>query len=1174
MSQLTTRFSREEPLPGYVTTELIGRGGFGEVWRAVAPGGVATAIKMVFGDNSSRADAELRSLNRIKDVRHPLILSIERIEVVKGTLVIVTELGDCNLKEHCQKYRSRGNAGIPQKETLRLIRDAAEALDYIYAEHSLQHLDVKPENFLVFGQRLKIADFGVVKHIYERSASVVHGLTPVYAAPELFEGKANRHTDQYSLAIVYQEMLTGQLPFDGLSPARLATQHMKEPPNIHSLPARQQPVIARALSKNPDQRFESCVELVKELEKAVEKSEQAAVRDNAPIPVGNKSAGLPNALERTAVLDAIPREDHPSQTTPSSRDESTSTRHLDEILSNIDRSSQLLPPTIVVGIGSTAANVLQQLRVRINERLGHLRNAPSLQLFLIDSDVQQLNQINHDEDVWQEIQTIAAPVRKADDYRPLDQYLKRWINRRWLYNIPRDQSTDGMRPLGRLALVSNFQRVFSTIEKAINESCTKESAARTTETLEIPFASGKPRVLLLTSISGGTGSGMLLDVAYGIRSQLTKAGFDSDKVDAILLHSTPRNKGRDKALANAYATLQELEHYSLRGNYFPGDTHMEIPAFHGNNRTFGELDFIHLGDNLDEQQWKDASDDVAEYLFCSLMEYHRNRQSGLQSDSVQGRSIAIQQLGAANRPFLKEFSSQLCLELLDTWRGRELQDRNTVSFTQPTTFLNHSIVTNAAKHRRLSQALDQKIESIGLTIERLRGDTEKILTQEVGKSAKAYVEFLVQDALKLEASEHTPLPHAALQLLDHILTNEEADEFAENAQNTLFDTLLLRSETIANKLASELMGHLHEHVNDPKSRVDGAQFAAEHAHARIQDLISAVNRDAARAREKADGLKVAIKHDFEELKCRRSRWMPFRSKGNGNLALVLSEYGNSKLESIVLGVVHKQLRTIEAQVGVMIDQTQRLSHDLTRLSKKFEVTKELGTSASGSQSFDASVAWYVHGVREMLLSKRHDILGSLEHAVEKAMSKSGYTLERFLDHRIELSDVLLLPMREHSRDVLSRAVAAIHCELIDGIQETRDNEAGPFQLPQLIQNLIAVEWSNGPKDRESFWAVVPESADALKLKRQLREREGQFSVVNVITNGITLVRRIENVSLYEFLQSLTPTTEVYRDLASRLHTREDVEWSAFQIPQAPIKPSDTYAIPNGTNVEHTAVLND
>ncbi len=196
------------------------------------------------------------------------------------------------------------------------------------------------------------------------------------------------------------------------------------------------------------------------------------------------------------------------------------------------------------------------------------------------------------------------------------------------------------------------------------------------------------------------------------------------------------------------------------------------------------------------------------------------------------------------------------------------------------------------------------------------------------------------------------------------------------------------------------------------------------------------------AREKTDGLKVTLTHDFEELKSRRSRWSPFRAKGNGKLELALTEYGHAKLHSIVLAVVHKQLRTIEAQVGVMIDQTQRLSHDLTRLAKKFDVSKEAGPSNSSSQSFDTSVAWYVQGVREMLLNKRLDILQDLEAVVEKTLAKAGHTLQKFLDHRIELSDVLLLPMREHSRDVLSRAVAAIHCELIDGIDRHGQRRSG------------------------------------------------------------------------------------------------------------------------------------
>jgi hypothetical protein len=422
------------------------------------------------------------------------------------------------------------------------------------------------------------------------------------------------------------------------------------------------------------------------------------------------------------------------------------------LLRGIGQQTQPLPPTIVVGIGGTAAHVMQQLRVRINERLGHLGEAPALRLLLIDSDVQQLNQINRDEDVWKEIETLAAPLRKPDDYREQDLYLKRWLNRRWLYNIPRDQSTDGIRPLGRLALVSNFKRVFASLAKSIQECSSPESAARSAESLKLPFAAGKPRIVLLSSISGGTGSGMLFDVAYAIRGRLAKAGLDGDSLEAILLHSTPRNKGRDKALANAYATLQELEHYSLRGSYFPGDSHMGIEAFHGNNRTFASVSFVHLGDNLDEPQWKDAADDVAEYVFCSFLEKHKISPAAADSSArLTGRSVAIQQLGAANRAFLKEFSSQTCLDMLDCWRGRELQDGNTVSFTQPTTFLNHMIVTNAVKHRRLAESLNERIESIGLCVDRLLKQTTEILVQEVGKNSKAYIDEIVRESLQIES---------------------------------------------------------------------------------------------------------------------------------------------------------------------------------------------------------------------------------------------------------------------------------------------------------------------------------------------------------------------------------------------------------------------------------------
>ncbi len=184
-------------------------------------------------------------------MRHPFLISIERIEIVAGNVVIVTELADQNLKQLSNHRVAQGHAGIERGDLLKYLRDSAEALDYIYDNFALQHLDIKPENLLLVGNRVKVADFGLVKHLYDRAASRIEGLTPIYAPPELFEGQPHRHSDQYSLAIVYQQMLTGETPFDGTTAARLAAQHLNEPPTLSVLPKCDQPIIARGFPKIP-----------------------------------------------------------------------------------------------------------------------------------------------------------------------------------------------------------------------------------------------------------------------------------------------------------------------------------------------------------------------------------------------------------------------------------------------------------------------------------------------------------------------------------------------------------------------------------------------------------------------------------------------------------------------------------------------------------------------------------------------------------------------------------------------------------------------------------------------------------------------------------------------------------------------------------------------------------
>src|SRR5947209_11357830 len=249
-----------EPIPGYKLIERLGGGGFGEVWKAEAPGGLHKAIKFVFGDLSTvgndgqRAEQELKALSRVKTVRHPYILSLERYDIIDGQLIIVMELADRNLWDRFRECRGQGLPGIPRAELLGYMTETAEALDLMNKEYQLQHLDIKPQNLFLVHNHVKVADFGLVKALEGVQASVTGGVTPVYAAPETFDGWVSRFCDQYSLAIVYQELLTGQRPFSGTNVRQLILQHLQAAPNLSSLPPTDQPIIARALAKTPDER--------------------------------------------------------------------------------------------------------------------------------------------------------------------------------------------------------------------------------------------------------------------------------------------------------------------------------------------------------------------------------------------------------------------------------------------------------------------------------------------------------------------------------------------------------------------------------------------------------------------------------------------------------------------------------------------------------------------------------------------------------------------------------------------------------------------------------------------------------------------------------------------------------------------------------------------------------
>jgi serine/threonine protein kinase len=113
-----------------------------------------------------------------------------------------------------------------------------------------------------------VADFGLARLQETQVMTATFCGTPVYMAPEVWQGKVSVHSDQYSLAVTYYEMRFGRRPFPGVDPYKLGMQHLRDDPDLTGAGGRETRVLLRALSKEPGERFPNCSSFVDALVEA------------------------------------------------------------------------------------------------------------------------------------------------------------------------------------------------------------------------------------------------------------------------------------------------------------------------------------------------------------------------------------------------------------------------------------------------------------------------------------------------------------------------------------------------------------------------------------------------------------------------------------------------------------------------------------------------------------------------------------------------------------------------------------------------------------------------------------------------------------------------------------------------------------------------------------------
>jgi len=265
VSQFTPRPLTPKQLPPdlsdrYTESEFIGKGGFARVFKAKRKDGKYVAVKIPISLDAMTGKSFIAEMQNWTKLSHPNIVRLYDFNIMPMPF-FEEELCDIALADQ--------NKPIESEEAAWILFNICEGLKFAHT-HKIIHRDLKPQNILLQNGVPKISDWGLSKIISESTTTTITSFTPFYAAPEQINGRAkDERTDIWQLGVILYELVTGILPFTGDSMVEIgmniATKDPTRPGEIKPDAKVIDDVVMKCLQKNPAKRYQSVLELQKDL---------------------------------------------------------------------------------------------------------------------------------------------------------------------------------------------------------------------------------------------------------------------------------------------------------------------------------------------------------------------------------------------------------------------------------------------------------------------------------------------------------------------------------------------------------------------------------------------------------------------------------------------------------------------------------------------------------------------------------------------------------------------------------------------------------------------------------------------------------------------------------------------------------------------------------------------
>ena len=765
-------------------------------------------------------------------------------------------------------------------------------------------------------------------------------------------------------------------------------------------------------------------------------------------------------------------------------------------------------PTLFLGFGGTAGAVLDRIKQRLHRRFAG-KQVDAIRFLQTDIDQRALNHLVslHGPGLAAG-ETMALPLRRPEYYRTRANGYQKWFSRRWLYNIPRSLTTEGLRPLARLAFVDNAPKLFDRIRSELALLSDPDVLAKASEAANAPFETNC-HIVLVASLSGATGGGMVLDAGYAAKQIAKEMNLDQAQICGVMIHAASGDiNDRELGVVNAYAALKELLYY--RQVQYPGDEDCGLNRAAGDRAAFDDLYFVTNGEN---QEFTDVVESVSEYLYVdtateggSFMDACRRaaRRSTDESDESH-----VQLFGIHREEFLSEWEidahvRELSRRVIGWWRGMDEPPppKSDLLLPQPKPKPNEMAPERKEKLDKLAG------DAIG-TLQLAHTSLAKHVQEAILAELRTEPEQLIRGLLS-NCRESTDSSSAWWTRCQEDLTRLFGEVEDQAASIPLATNLMEQLKRVAQQITARVSHWTQQAFALSSARLGGARYlgGAFLVHVKaFEESESTARRSATdRYRQSVQGVQQILRPSD-------------RRRGPATPGEV-----NAAIESAAI-------RRFAVFQHALTRRFAKLIQSL--LAKEFEAFLDLEVALKGLE---------------------------MRIPVNEKIASEGFLAELISDRRMIriVSDAVMVgqgdepaqvyaslcKLLRHPEEALHAVGAAAHASLIGATRQLEDSSDAAKNsgqhLKRCLDNAKPVLQDCGGRQR--LLVMAPGSMKRGPIRKGIRELLD--ITPSVVCTGVDFLAcyEVEKVSLARIATKLVDGREDFIECAGRVHTRKDIQW--------------------------------